>query len=43
VRDAETIIHANARDMAVALEGMRAALERIAAGGTALHAVKRAA
>jgi cell wall-associated NlpC family hydrolase len=41
VRDADTIIHANAHHMAVAIETTEAALARISASGTELKAVKR--
>jgi cell wall-associated NlpC family hydrolase len=41
VRDDETVVHANAFHMAVAIEPTREALRRIADGGTALVSVKR--
>jgi cell wall-associated NlpC family hydrolase len=41
VRDATTILHANAHHMATAIEDTAVALDRIAASGTALKAVKR--
>lgn len=41
VRDGTTIIHANAYDMAVAIEDTAGALARIAASGSTLKAVKR--
>jgi cell wall-associated NlpC family hydrolase len=41
VRDEETIVHANAFHMAVAIESTRNALRRIADTGTALISVKR--
>jgi cell wall-associated NlpC family hydrolase len=41
VRDAGTIIHANAWQMAVAIEETSAALARVSASGTELKAVKR--
>jgi cell wall-associated NlpC family hydrolase len=39
--DAQTMVHANAHHMMVAREPVKAALERIAAGGSALRAIKR--
>jgi cell wall-associated NlpC family hydrolase len=41
VRDAATLVHANAHHMAVAVEPIAAAVQRIAAGGGAVTAVKR--
>ena len=41
VRDADTLIHANAHHMAVAIEATAAVLERAAAAGSDLKAVKR--
>ena len=41
VRDADTILHANAFHMAVAVEGRDAALARITAAGNTLRSVKR--
>lgn len=41
VRDGETLIHANAHHMAVAIEPIEAAVARIAASGSAVLAVKR--
>jgi cell wall-associated NlpC family hydrolase len=41
VRDAETILHANGRDMAVAVETIDSVLERTAAAGEPLRAVRR--
>jgi cell wall-associated NlpC family hydrolase len=41
VRDDETVVHANAFHMAVAIEPTREAVRRIADGGTALVSVKR--
>ena len=43
VRDAETLIHANAFHMAVAIEPIAEALARIAAGGSTLTSVRRIA
>jgi cell wall-associated NlpC family hydrolase len=43
VRDADTIVHANAFQMSVAIEPIAAAVERIAADGGAIRAVKRMA
>jgi cell wall-associated NlpC family hydrolase len=39
--DAQTMVHANAHHMMVAREPIKAALERIAAAGSALRAIKR--
>jgi hypothetical protein len=41
VRDADTLLHANAFHMAVALEPAGAAIARIAAGSSEVTAVKR--
>lgn len=41
VRDADTIIHANAHAMAVAIENTRAAITRIKAGGSDVTSIKR--
>ena len=41
VRDADTLVHANAFHMAVATEPIAAAVARIAAGGTPIRSVKR--
>jgi len=40
-RDAATLVHANAFHMAVAIEPVAEAVARIAAGGTAIRAIKR--
>jgi cell wall-associated NlpC family hydrolase len=41
VRDAETIVHANAYHMATAIENTRAAIDRIAAAGSEVTSIKR--
>jgi hypothetical protein len=41
VRDAASIVHANAHHMAVAIEPLAAAVERIAAAGCPISAIKR--
>jgi cell wall-associated NlpC family hydrolase len=41
MRDAATLLHANAFHMAVAAEPVREAVERISASGSAIVAVKR--
>jgi hypothetical protein len=41
VRDADTLVHANAFHMAVAAEPIADAVTRIAAGGTPIRTVKR--
>jgi hypothetical protein len=41
VRDAETIVHANAHHMATATENTRAAIARIAAAGSEITSIKR--
>lgn len=41
VRDAETIVHANAHHMATAIENTRDAIARIAAAGSAVTSIKR--
>jgi hypothetical protein len=41
VRDADTLVHANAFHMSVAVEPIAAAVARIAAGGTPIRSVKR--
>lgn len=41
VRNAETIVHANAFHMMTAIEGIREAIERIKAAGSALTSIKR--
>ena len=41
VRDGETMIHANGHTMTVAIEGLAAGIDRIAASGDPLAAVKR--
>ncbi len=40
-RDADTIVHANAHQMATVIENTRDAIARIAAAGTAIAAIKR--
>ena len=40
-RDADTIVHANAHDMATVIENAKQAIARIEAGGSALTAIKR--
>jgi cell wall-associated NlpC family hydrolase len=41
VRDADTIVHANAHHMATAIEGTREAIARIKAAGSEITAIKR--
>ena len=41
VRDAETIVHANAHHMATAVENTRAAIARIKAAGSEVTSIKR--
>jgi cell wall-associated NlpC family hydrolase len=41
VRDADSIVHANAHHMATAVENTRAAIARIAAAGSAITSIKR--
>jgi cell wall-associated NlpC family hydrolase len=41
VRDADTMIHATGHVMAVVVEGLREAIERIAAGGSPLRSIRR--
>jgi hypothetical protein len=41
VRDAETIVHANAHHMTTAIEPIEAALTRIAAAGSRLISIRR--
>jgi len=41
VRDATTLLHANAHHMSVAIEPIAEAVRRIAAGGSAVTTVKR--
>ena len=41
VRDPETLIHANAFHMAVAIEPIKTAVERIRAAGSAVTSVRR--
>jgi cell wall-associated NlpC family hydrolase len=41
VRDAETIVHANAHHMATAVENTRAAIARIKAVGSEITSIKR--
>jgi cell wall-associated NlpC family hydrolase len=41
VRDADTVVHANAFHMATAFEGLRAAIARIKASGSEVTAIKR--
>jgi hypothetical protein len=41
VRDAATLVHANAFHMGVAIEPIAEAVARIAAGGSAVSAIKR--
>ncbi|MFZ5733269.1 MAG: NlpC/P60 family protein [Pseudomonadota bacterium] len=43
VRDADTIVHANAFHMMTAIEGIREAVDRIAAAGSAVTSIKRLA
>jgi hypothetical protein len=43
VRDRDTLIHANAFHMAVAIEPIAEAVARIAAGGSTLTSVRRIA
>jgi cell wall-associated NlpC family hydrolase len=41
VRDADTIVHANAHHMATVIEGTREAIARIKAAGREVTAIKR--
>jgi cell wall-associated NlpC family hydrolase len=41
VRDAESIVHANAHHMATVIESTREAIARIKAGGCEISAIKR--
>jgi cell wall-associated NlpC family hydrolase len=41
VRDAETLLHANAHHMATAIENTRDAIARIKTAGSAISAIKR--
>jgi cell wall-associated NlpC family hydrolase len=41
VRDAETLLHANAHHMATAIENTRDAVARIKASGSEISAIKR--